>query len=325
MECSAHNISGDQNAGINRVAGGAIPGAVLGAAAGLAIAGATANPVVLGLGAGVAGGAALGVAWMQVYDWFTRLKEVYPDPITIVGTPHCAGKNHFGIQPFTDGDWTTNIGKPPLKLVFPTDLPLSPGVTDPMDEIRTRAAWDSNLPKAALSFQDSACSPTNPAACVTPILHCEISSHIGSASVVGGAIGTTAGVIGGCIAAAIICAALGAFTFGIGALLCLLIAAIVVAALAVAGYFIGAFVGSVVGAIQDAVSDFDKQGQFLESHQQCVYKVSGRWVTDTSHGHNEIHDITSIVLVDCGVGSAAAALTLTAAVGTGRHPSGVDP
>jgi len=324
-ECSAHNNAGDNDAGFKRVLAFLGPGAALGAVLGAVIsAGAGLGPF-LGLGAGVAAGAALAVAWGQVWAWYTRLKVQATNPITIVGTPHCAGKNHFGIQPFTDGDWTTNMGDPPFKLVFPTDLALSPGVTDPMVEIRTRAAPDSGLPNAVMSFNDPACSPSNPAACKTPILHCEISSNIGGASVVGGAVGTTAGVIGGAIAAAIICAALGAFTFGIGALLCLILAAIVMAILAVAGYLIGSFVGSVVGAIIDAASDFDKQGQFLEAHQQCVYKVSGRWVTDISHQHNEIHDISSIVLVECGVGSAASALTLTAAVGTGRHPSGMDP
>jgi hypothetical protein len=325
MECSAHNIGGDNSMGFQRVLNLVPLGAVLGAGILTAVATATGFPAALGLGGGAAAGAALFAAWGQVAAWFSRLKEQNTNPITIVGTPHCAGKNHFGIQPFSDGDWTTNIGHEPFKLVFPTDLALSPGVTDPMVEIRTRAAFDSGIPKAFMSFNDGACSPDNPAACVTPILHCEISSNIGGASVIGGAIGATAGVVGGLVAAAIICAALGAFTFGIGALLCLIIAAIVVAALALAGYIIGAFAGSVVGAIMDAVSDFDKEGQFLEAHQQCVYKVSGRWVTDISHQHNEIHDITSIVLVECGVGSAGSALTFTGAVGTGRHPSGMDP
>ncbi len=324
-ECSANNIGGDNNAGFERVLAGAFPGATLGAIAGALLTMAIGMGAALGFGAGAAGGAALGVAWAQVYAWYTRLKVQNPSQITIAGTPHCAGKNPFGIQPFTDGDWTTNMGAPPFVLAFPTDLALSPGVSDPMTEIRTRAAPGSGLTNAFESFNESACSPTDTAACVTPILHCEISSNIGGASAIGGAIGTTVGVVAGAIAAAAICAAIGAFTFGIGALICLILAAIVMAVLALAGYFIGAAVGSVVGAIIDAASDFDKEGQFLEAHQQCVFKVSGRWVTDISHQHNEIHDISSIVLVECGVGSAASALTLTAAVGTGRHPSGQDP
>jgi hypothetical protein len=324
-ECSANNIGGDNSAGINRVVGWIGPGTTAGAAVGLGIAGAAGLPFGLGLGAGAAAGAALGFAYGQVWAWYSRLKPQTVSPISIVGTPHCAGKNPFGLQPFTDGDWTTNLGAPPFVLVFPTDLALSPGVTDPMVEIRTRAAPDSGLSQAFMSFNESACSPDNPAACVTPILHCEISSNIGGASVIGGAIGTTVGVVAGAIAAAAICAALGAFTFGIGALLCLIIAAIVMAVLAAVGYFAGAAIGSVIGAIADAASDFDKQGQFLEANQQCIFKLSGRWVTDISHDHNEIHDITSIVLVECGVGSAGSALTVTGAVGTGRHPSGIDP
>lgn len=324
-ECSANNIGGDNNAGFERVVSAMGVGFAAGVVAGVALSLALSMGWALGLGAGAVGGAALGMAWGQVWAWYTRLKVQNPSAITIVGTPHCAGKNPFGIQPWTDGDWTTNMGNPPFKLVFPTDLALSPGVVDPMTEIRTRAAPGSGLTNAFMSFNEDACSPSNTAACVTPILHCEISSNIGGASVIGGAIGTTVGVVAGAIAAAIICAALGAFTFGLGALLCLILAAIVMAVLAAVGYFVGAAIGSVIGAIADAVSDFDKQGQFLEAHQQCVFKVSGRWVTDISHQHNEIHDISSIVLVDCGVGSAASALTLTAAVGTGRHPSGKDP
>jgi hypothetical protein len=323
-ECDANNRGGDNNAGTKRVSDLIGTGAFVGAAVGFGLALALGMAWWLGLGAGLSAGMALFVAWGQVWAWYTRLKVQNPSEITIVGTPHCAGKNHFGIQPFTDGDWTTNIGPPPFKLTFPTDLALSPGVTDPMDEIRTRAAPDSGLPQAFMSFAEPACKD-NPAACVTPVLHCEISSNIGGASVIGGAVGATVGVIGGLIAAGIICAVIGAFTFGIGALICMIVAAIIVAICALVGYIIGAFVGSVVGAIIDAVSDFDKQGQFLEAHQQCVYSVTGRWVTDISHQHNEIHDITSIVLVECGVGSAESALTFTGAVGTGRHPSGMDP
>jgi hypothetical protein len=324
-ECSANNIGGNENAGTQRVTNLLGVGAAAGAIAGIAGAAAFGFSGALGFGAGAAAGAALAAAWGQVWAWYTRLIVQNPSAITISGTPHCAGKNPFGIQPFTDGDWTTNMGHPPFTLLFPTDLALSPGVTDPMTEIRTRPAPGSGLAQAFESFNESSCSPSSPANCITPILHCEISSNIGGASVIGGAIGTTVGAVAGAIAAAAICAAIGAFTFGIGALICLILAAIVMAVLALAGYFVGAFVGSVVGAIADAVSDFDKMGQFLEANQQCVFTISGRWVTDISHQHNEIHDISSIVLVDCGVGSAGEALTLTAAVGIGRHPSGIDP
>ena len=53
--------------------------------------------------------------------------------------------------------------------------------------------------------------------------------------------------------------------------------------------------------------------------------VTGTWVTDISHGHNEIHDIQSVGIVECGVGSSSNPLTIAGAVGIGRHPSGEDP
>ncbi len=52
---------------------------------------------------------------------------------------------------------------------------------------------------------------------------------------------------------------------------------------------------------------------------------AGRWVTDLSHQHNEIHDLDAAVLIDCGVGNTKQGLALAGAVGTGRHPGGIDP
>ncbi len=333
-ECSANNIGGDNDAGLKKVLTGAGIGAGLGAAAGLAAAASASGPLwgagLIILFTAVAVSIMAG-AITQVVAWFTRLKTQNPSLITIHGEPRCAGKNAWGIQPWTDGDWTTNMGPTPgdpnaLVLAFPTDLALSPGVTDPMTEIRTRAAPGSGLAKAFMSFNESTCSPATPANCITPILHCEISSHVGSYSAVGGMVGAVAGGIAGFIlGAGIICGLLGAFTFGLGALLCLVVAAIVGAVLAAVGYFVGSFVGSVAGAIADAVTDFDKNGQFIEANRGCILFVSGTWVTDTSHQHNEIHDIQSVGIVECGVGSSSNPLTIAGAVGTGRHPSGEDP
>jgi hypothetical protein len=333
-ECSANNISGDDSAGLKRVLAWAGVGAGLGAAAGLAAAASASGPLwgagLVILFTAVAVSIMLG-AIGQVWAWFTRLKTQNPDTITIHGEPRCAGKNPWGIQPWTDGDWTTNIGPTAgdptsLRLAFPTNLALSPGVTDPMTEIRTRAAPGSGLSNAAESFNESSCSASAPQNCITPILHCEISSHVGSYSAVGGMVGAVAGGVAGFIlGAGVICGLLGAFTFGLGALVCLVVAAIVGAVLAAVGYFVGAAVGSVVGAIADAVTDFDKNGQFIEANRGCILFVTGTWVTDISHGHNEIHDIQSVGIVECGVGSSSSPLTIAGAVGIGRHPSGEDP
>ena len=55
---------------------------------------------------------------------------------------------------------------------------------------------------------------------------------------------------------------------------------------------------------------------------------TGRWITDSSHQHNEIHDISSAQLIDCNqcdVATTESSLGLIAAVGIGRHPTGRDP
>lgn len=54
--------------------------------------------------------------------------------------------------------------------------------------------------------------------------------------------------------------------------------------------------------------------------------LTGRWVTDVSHQHNEIHDLEAAVLIDCDVpGSTSSGLESAGAVGIGRHPGGRDP
>src|SRR5206468_3735118 len=138
-------------------------------------------------------------------------------------------------------------------------------------------------------------------------------------------VGAAGGAIAGAIAGAAICAALSILTLGIGLAFCALIVALAIALGAGAGYFAGAAAGSAIGALVDALSDFDRLGKTIESNRDCVITVTGRWVTDTSHQHNEIHDIEAVALSDCGVGSATSGLQIAATVGIGRHPSGEDP
>jgi hypothetical protein len=144
------------------------------------------------------------------------------------------------------------------------------------------------------------------------ILHCEISSAVGTGAAIGAPIGAVAGVIAG----AILCAALGWVTFGLACLLAILLGAIL-------GETLGELIGAGIGAIADALSDFDRKGEGIE--RCCTVVFRGRWVTDTSHQHNEIHDIDSIQIVGCGVGSTEEGLLLAGAVGIGRIPTGRDP
>ena len=312
-ECSAHNNGGDSEAGIKYViqwvVGGAIVGAIVGAFM-PPLTGANLPVAILGALAG----AALAFYVGSAVGWFSRLKDQNPNQITIVGTVKCAGQNPFGLQPWTDGDWTCNMGD--LTLALPADLPVTaPGAINREDEVRLRAAPGSGLLHAFPSFNEDALK--------TPILHCEISSHIGSYCVVGGAVGSVVGFGLGIAAGIAICIAIGIFTFGIGALLC----AIIVAALAFAGAAVGGFTGETVGAtigwIVDEVSDFDKLGKTIESNENCTLVLTGTWVTDISHQHNEIHDIEAVQVVACS-GFAGPPLHPNAVgvVAIGRQPAG---
>jgi hypothetical protein len=326
--CDAHNEPpADEDAARKRIAawslGFAAAAAIL---TYLNLAGAsvvfTGPAALAGVGAIIFAAVAAGIITFsiaQVVDWFSRLKEQNPKTITISGRVFCAGKNPFGLQPWTDGDWTTNLGNnASLALLAPSGLPVTaPGAVTQMDEVRTRAAPGSGLARAFKSFNEEAHT--------TDILHCEISSHIGAYGVIGGMVGTIAGAIAGAIIGAVICAALGIATFGIGLAFCALIVALAIALGAAAGYLAGATIGAAIGALVDGLSDFDKLGKTIESNRNCVITVTGTWVTDTSHQHNEIHDIEAVVISDCGVGSASGALQVTATVGIGRHPSGEDP
>ncbi len=331
-ECSAHNKcdGGDEWAGTKRVllgwaGGGAALGGVLGYLnlAGLiglgTLSGGVALLAVAAIIVAAIAGYIIGALIGQVVDWFTRLKEQNPKTITIAGRVFCAGRNPWGLQPFTDGDWASNIGnKNDLRLVDPTSLPITaPGAVDQMDEVRIRAAPGSGLARAFRSFNEEECK--------NDILHCEISSHVGSYGVVGELVGGVAGAIVGAIIGAAICATLSFFTFGLAAVLCVLIVAALIAAGALAGALVGGLIGSGIGALVDEITDFDKLGKTIESNQNCLLFISGTWVTDTGHQHNEIHDIEGVTIVDCGVGSSSSGLRLAAAVGTGRHPSGIYP
>jgi hypothetical protein len=298
---------------LNWVWGGAALGGLVAYLNAAAIAGFAAGGAVglLGLAIlvlGAAAGAELGFAIGWAVNWFDRLHTQNPPSITLGGCVLCAGKN-TGFPPFNDNDWTFNLGGPSMVLLSPLDANLT------LAEIRSRDA-PGNGPAFAVvdagSGQDA--------------LHCEIGSHIGDYAAVGGAIGAVAGAVAGAIAGAVICAALALATFGIGGLLCALI---VVAAIVIGeavGYFAGDAIGALAGYIADELDDFDDRGEAI--HRGCLMSFTGRWVTDSSHQHNEIHDIESAQLIecnDCDTATKESSQGLIAAVGIGRHPTGLDP
>lgn len=262
-----------------------------------------------GIAVAALAGAVLGFFVGFAVLWFDRLFVQDPSQITMAGCVFCAGKNS-GVPPFNDNDWTFNLGLP-LTLLSPVVAGLDEMV------IRTRPAPDNG--PVQITFSEESLTHQ--------ILHCEISSHIGSYAAVGAAIGSVAGAVAGAVVGAAICAALGLLTFGIGAALCLLIVAAVILAGAVVGGVVGNTVGGVVGWIADELSDFDERGEAVT--QGCLMNLTGRWVTDSGHGHNEIHDVDSAQLVECNNCTDGATGTsssgLIAAVGIGRHPTGRDP
>jgi hypothetical protein len=93
------------------------------------------------------------------------------------------------------------------------------------------------------------------------------------------------------------------------------------------GGIVGDAVGGVIGWIADELSDFDEKGEAIT--QGCLMRFTGRWVTDSSHQHNEIHDIESAQLIECNdcqnEKTGESSTGLIAAVGIGRHPTGRDP
>jgi hypothetical protein len=266
-------------------------------------------PVALAIFFGALAGAVLGFFVGWAVNWFDRLHVQDPRTITISGCIQCAGKNS-GYPPFNDNDWTFSLGEPRWAVLDP----LIPGLT--LDEIRTRDAPGDGPAEKVID-----------PATGNPILHCEIGSAIGDAAAIGGAIGSVAGAAVGAALGIAACIALGIFTFGIGAALCLLIIAIAVLAGAFAGGVIGNSVGAGIGWIIDEANDLDERGEAIT--KGCIMNLTGRWITDSSHQHNEIHDIESAQLVECNdchldvTGSASSGLI--AAVGIGRHPTGRDP
>jgi hypothetical protein len=311
-----HDGAGDNSAAEGRVLGWVFGGAgVVGAAAFLeaaGIAGLTGGAIAIVIAAIVVAalaGAVLGFFIGWAVNWFDRLHVQTPSTITMAGCVLCAGKN-TGVPPFNDNDWTFNLGGSSLALLSPIEAGLD------VQEIRTRDAPGGG---PAETIVDPATG--------LPALHCEIGSHIGDYAAVGGAIGSVAGAIAGAVAGAAICIALGLLTFGIGAALCLLIVAVAILIGAAAGGVVGDAIGGVAGWIADELSDFDERGEAIT--RGCIMNFTGRWITDSSHQHNEIHDIASAQLIECidcqndATGSASSGLI--AAVGIGRHPTGRDP
>jgi hypothetical protein len=299
--CEVKNLGGNPNWGLERVLlGWGGLGATLGAASALTAA------ILAGLGSlgwvgllGAAGGYVIGVGIGHAVEWFDRLKEQDPKEITISGLIVCAGKN-TGFPPFNDNDWTFNVGS--LSVTGPTSLAVN--------EVRTRPA-PPNWP-AFPSVDD----PSE-----VDVLHCEIGSHIGDFAAVGGAVGSVAGALAGAaIGAALGCLVLGIFTFGLGCLIAILIGAAVGALVGLAA---GNAIGAGLGWIADELSDFDRRGKAIE--RGCMLFLTGSWVNDAGHQHNEIHDIERATLIDCGITSSSRSLKLAAAVGTGRHPQDRDP
>jgi hypothetical protein len=312
-----HEGAGDYYAGEGRVLGWVFGGAgVVGAAAFLEAAGITGLTggaiaiVIAAIVVAALAGAVLGFFIGWAVNWFDRLHVQTPSTITMAGCVLCAGKN-TGVPPFNDNDWTFNLGGSSLKLSSPIEAGLD------VEEIRTRDAPGGGPAEKTVD-------PLSPAGGTgLPALHCEIGSHIADYAAVGGAIGSVAGAIPGAVA----CTALGLPTFGIGGALCLLIVAAAILIGAAAGGVVGNAIGGVAGWIADELSDFDERGEAIT--RGCIMSFTGRWITDSSHQHNEIHDITSAQLMGCtdcqndATGSASSGLI--AAVGIGRHPTGRDP
>lgn len=312
-ETSPHNdlyFAGERRV-INWVIGGAVAVGLAAFLSAAGIAGLTGGALAVAFAAiavAALGGAVLGFFIGFAVLWFDRLHVQNPSTITMSGCILCAGKN-TGIPPFNDNDWTFNLGDP-----FALLDPIVAGLD--VQEIRTRSAPGAG--PVQLIFD---------AGSGKPAFHCEIGSHIGDYAAVGAAVGSVAGAIAGAVAGAAICAALGLLTFGIGAAVCLLIVAAAILLGAAAGGVVGDAIGGVAGWIADELSDFDERGEAVT--RGCLMNLTGRWVTDAGHGHNEIHDVASAQLVECNDCDAdptgAASSGLVAAVGIGRHPTGRDP
>jgi hypothetical protein len=313
---TVHDGAGDSNAGEGRVlrwvwgGAGVVGGAAFLEAAGIAgLSGGAIAVVAAAILVAALAGAVLGFFIGFAVNWFDRLHVQDPSQITMAGCILCAGKN-TGIPPIHDNDWTFNLGGPALALLDPIMAGLD------VQEIRTRDAPGGGPAETTVD-----------PATRQPDLHCEIGSHIGDYAAVGGAAGSVAGAVAGALAGAAICVAAGLATFGIGAAICLLIVAAMILGGAALGGIAGTAVGGVAGWVADELSDFDERGEAIS--RGCIMNLTGRWVTDSSHQHNEIHDIASAQLIECndcqedGTGSTSSGLV--AAIGIGRQPTGRDP
>lgn len=316
--CSVvHEGAGNKGAAEGRVlgwvAGGAILGGVLAYLNAAGVAGFASGGAVglLGLAIlilGATAGAVLGFWIGFAVNWFDRLFVQDPSTISMSGCVLCAGKN-TGFPPWNDNDWTFNLGGSSLILLSPALAGLD------TNEIRNRDA-----PGGGPAF------PVKDPATGQQALHCEISSHIGDYAAIGGAVGSVAGAVAGAIVGAAICVALALATFGIGGLICALIVVAAILIGAIAGGFLGDAIGAGIGWIADELDDFDERGEAIT--RGCIMVLTGRWVTDSSHQWNEIHDIESAQLVecnDCHSTTGSKSEPLIAAVGIGRHPTGKDP
>lgn len=272
------------------------------------------------LGAILLAAAAAGLVAMFIgygVEWFTRLKVQSPSQITFVGWVVCVDRNlgNPGPPAFCDGDWTCNLA--PHLVGVAADPTKTWAVTDPggltVQEVRTRTA-------PGAEFAGTVFDPDHGN---VDILHTEIGSHIGDYAAVGGMVGTVAGVAAGIIAGIVLCAALAIVTFGLFAAVCALLIALGAALGAAVGGAVGQWVGGGIGAIVDAATDFDKAGDSVSA--SCLISVTGRWVTDRSHQHNEVHDVASVQVMECGTAAASSPLAIAGAVGIGRHPTGPDP
>lgn len=251
----------------------------------------------------------------SAYDtYFARLKEQNPNRITLNGMVACTQKNPFGIQlppftPSTDGDWVCNLGgdSSQFRFVWPQDLAITvAGATSQLDEVRMRPADDSDLQRAFKSYDD----PER----TKDIIHCEITSNIGNYSVVGGAIGSVLVTAAAIIIAAVLCA----FTL----VVCIFIIALAAAIGSYLGALIGQLIGAGIGQLVDHLSDFDKLGKNIEANSNCLLAISGTWVTDIFHQHNEIHDIEAVTILCNGTDSTTPPILLASAVSIGRCPAG---
>jgi hypothetical protein len=268
----------------------------------------------LAIAAAFVAGAGVGFWVGNGVEWFVRLKEQNPKTITVCGMVVCAGKN-TGVPPWHDNDWTFNLAHNPPPVALTLTAPNIAGLD--INEVLHRAAPGSG--------QSQSYNSLDPNLGNLPVFHCEIGSAIGDWAAAGGAVGSVAGTIAGIAVGLAICAALGIFTFGIGAALCLLIVAILAAVGAWVGGFAGNLVGAGIGWLVDEFSDFDKNGKAIS--KGCAMFLTGTWVTDKSHQHNEIHDIESSQICECGeaIGAASNPLGVVGMVGIGRHPNGPDP